>query len=66
MTTFQAMGKLNLTILVSNFGIIQVIKNILYSMFAFRQGSLHISKDVSYGDDIIILSFVYQVSNLNP
>ncbi len=27
---------------------------------------MHVSKDVSYGDDNIILSFVYQVPDVNP
>jgi hypothetical protein len=46
-------------ILPSWFLIPELSKNDLYAMFAFWQGSVHVFKDVSYGDDNIILSFVY-------
>jgi hypothetical protein len=40
-------------------------KNVFYAMFAFQWGSLQVSKDVSYVEDNIILSFVYQVHDVN-
>jgi hypothetical protein len=66
MATFNALGKLDLTILVSDFGVVQVIKNVLYAMLAFLRGFVHVSKDVSYRDDNIILSSIYQVPDVNP
>jgi hypothetical protein len=36
------------TILVPNSGVVQMIENVFYAMFAFWQGSLHVFKDVSY------------------
>ncbi len=60
------MGKPNLTILVSNFRIVQVIENVLYAMFVFWRGYVHPSKNVFYRDDNIVLSFVYKVPDVNP
>jgi hypothetical protein len=34
-------------------------------MFVFRQGSLHISKDVFYVENNFVLSVVYQVFDVN-
>jgi hypothetical protein len=34
-------------------------------MFAFWWRSLHVLKDVSYVNDNIVLSFVYQIPNVN-
>jgi hypothetical protein len=34
-------------------------------MFAFWRGSLHVSKDVSYIKDNIVLSYVYQILDVN-
>jgi hypothetical protein len=59
MATFHVVGKPDLTILVSDSRIVQVTKNVLYAVFTFWQGSTHIFKDVSYGDDNIVLNFVY-------
>jgi len=59
MATFHVVGKPYFTILVVNFGIVQVTKNIFCAMFVFWQGSLHVFKDVSYVEYNIILSFVY-------
>ncbi len=66
MATFNVVGKPNLTILVFNFGLVQMTKNVLCAMFAFRQGSMHVSKDVSYRDDNFALNSIYQVSDVNP
>jgi hypothetical protein len=40
-------------------------KSVLYAMFAFSRGYVHVSKDVVYVEDNVVLSFVYQVSNVN-
>jgi len=40
-------------------------KNVPCAMFAFQWGSLQVFKDLSYFEDNIILSFVYQVFNVN-
>jgi len=66
MVTFHVVGKPNLTILDSDFRGVQVAKNVFCAMFAFRWKSMHVSKDVSYKDNNIVLSYVYQVLNVNP
>jgi len=66
MATFHVVGKLDFTILVVDFGVIQVIKNFLCAMFVFWRGSFHVFKDVSYVKYNIILSFVYRVLAVNP
>jgi len=65
MATFHVVGKLDLTILVFKSKIVQVIENVLFAMFVFRRGSLHISKDVSYVENNFVLSFVYQILDVN-
>ncbi len=45
MDTFHVIGKLNLTILVGDFGIVELIKNVLCALFEFRRGFVHVSKD---------------------
>ncbi len=66
MATFHAIGKPELTFLVSNYEVIQVTENVFYAMFAFWWRFVHLFKDVSYLEDIIVLSFVYQVLDVNP
>jgi len=66
MATFHVLGKKNITILVTDFGVVQVTKNVLCAMFVFWRGPLHAFKDVSYTEYNIILSFVYQVLDVNP
>jgi hypothetical protein len=66
MVTLHVVGKPDLTILVSNFGVVQVIKNVIYVMFSFRWGYVHVFKDVSYGGYNIVLSSIYQVPDVNP
>jgi hypothetical protein len=65
MATFHVVGIPYLIILVSDFGVVQVIENVLCAMFTFRQRSMHIYKDVFNGDDNIVLSFLYQVLDVN-
>jgi hypothetical protein len=65
MAIFHAIGKLDLIILVSDFGVVQVTKNVLCAMFVFWWGSLYVSKNVSYVENNIVLSFVYQILDVN-
>lgn len=65
MATFHVIGKPDLTILISDFGVVQVTKNILCVIFVFWQGSLHVSKDISYTENNIMLSYIYQVLDVN-
>ncbi len=65
MATYHVVGKPNPTILDSNSRIVQVTKNVFSAMFVFQRGSLHISKDVSYVENNFVLSFVYQVPDVN-
>jgi hypothetical protein len=66
MATFYVIGNLGLTILVADSGVIQVIKNVIFAMFMFQWGCLHVSKDVYYAKDNVVLSYVYQVPDVNP
>jgi hypothetical protein len=59
MATFHVVGKPNLTIFVVDFGVVQMTKNVLYGMFAFWQRFVHVSKDVSYIEDNVVLSSIY-------
>jgi hypothetical protein len=54
------MKTLKVVSLVSNSRVVQMIENVLCVMFAFLQGYVHVSKDVSYKDDNIVLSSIYQ------
>jgi hypothetical protein len=54
MATLHVVGKPNLTILVANSRVVQIIENVLCAMFAFWRGSLHVFKDVSYAEYNII------------
>jgi hypothetical protein len=65
MATLHVVGKPNFTILVSDFGVVQVIENVFYVMFTFWRGFLHVSKDVYYTKDNIVLSYVYQILDVN-
>jgi hypothetical protein len=58
MVTFHVVTKLDLTILVFDFGVVQMIENVFYAMFVFRWRSMHISKDASHTEDNV-LSNVY-------
>jgi hypothetical protein len=45
--------------MVDNSGMIIVFEHYLCTMFVFQQGSLHISKDVSYDSNIVFCNFLY-------
>jgi hypothetical protein len=59
MATFHVIGKPDLTILVSDYGIVQLTENVFCVMFAFQRGSMHVSKNVFYMEENIVLSFTY-------
>jgi hypothetical protein len=59
MATFRVVGKLDFTIFVADFKIVQITANVLCALFVFWRGSLLIFKDVSYAKYNIILIFVY-------
>ncbi len=44
MATFYVVVKLDLTILVADFGVVQVIENVFCAMFVFWRGFLHVFK----------------------
>jgi hypothetical protein len=59
MATVHAFGYSNLTIMVKNSRTILVFKQGLCTMFSFQLGSLHISKDISYDYNNLVLNSVY-------
>jgi hypothetical protein len=64
--TFHVVGKLDLTILVGDFGVVEVTENVLYAMFTFRRGYVHVPKEVAYMEDNVVSSSSYQVMDVNP
>ncbi len=65
MATFHVVGKLDLTILVGDFGVVKVIENVLCAMFTFPKGYVHVPKEVAYAKDNIVSSYFYQVLDVN-
>jgi hypothetical protein len=59
MVTFHAIGNFELTIMVNNLGTTLVFKQCLCAMFSFHLRSLHVSKDVSYDSNNLVLSLLY-------
>jgi hypothetical protein len=59
MAIFHVVRKLDLTILVFYFGVVQMTYNVFCAMFVFWRGSVHVSNDVSYAENNIVLNFVY-------
>ncbi len=66
MVTFHVIGKLDLTIMVGDFGVVEVIGNVLCAMFTFRRGSVHVLMEVVYVEDNVVSSSFYQVLDNNP
>jgi hypothetical protein len=62
---FPCYKKPNFTILIFYSRVVQVIENFLCAMFTFWWGFLHVSKDASYVKGNIVLSYVYQVHDVN-
>jgi hypothetical protein len=65
MATFYARGKVDLTILVDDFGNARVIKKCLSHMFNFQHGSIHVSKDDVYNDNSVVKNSIYHESISN-
>jgi hypothetical protein len=59
MATSHVEGKLELTIITDNFGIMHVIEKCLCAMFGFQLGTMHISKDNMCDDNVT--KFVYHI-----
>jgi hypothetical protein len=57
MATFHVEGKLELTFLTNDFGIMHVIEKCLCVMLGFQLGIVHISKDNTCDDNVI--KFIY-------
>jgi hypothetical protein len=66
MVTFHVIGKLDLTIMVGDFGVVEVIENVLCAMFTFRRGFVHVLMEVVYVEDNVVSSSFYQVLDNNP
>jgi hypothetical protein len=61
MATFHVVGRSELTIMVNNSKTTSMFEQCLHVMFSFQLGSLHISKDVSYDSNNLVLNLVYQI-----
>jgi len=59
MTTFYAEGKVDLTILIDDYGNVQVTNKCLLYMFGFQHGSIHVSKDDAYDHNNVIKNSIY-------
>jgi hypothetical protein len=66
MATFHAKGKPNLTMLVGDEEFVEMMEKCLCTMFGFLLGSIHVSKDVAYGDNNVVISSIYQVPSSIP
>jgi hypothetical protein len=64
MATFHADGKPNLTMLVGDEEF--VLEKCLCAMFSFLLGSVHVSKDVVYGNNNVVINSIYQVPSSSP
>jgi hypothetical protein len=54
MATFYVEGKVDLTILVDDFGNARVTKKCLLYMFNFQHGSIHVSKHDAYDHNSVV------------
>jgi hypothetical protein len=61
MAIFHAEGKPNLLVLVGDEEFVQVMEKCLYAMFSFLLGSVHVSKDVAYKNNNVVISSICQV-----
>jgi hypothetical protein len=59
MATFYAEGKVDLIILVDDFGNAKIIKKNLLYMFGFQHGCIHVSKNDAYNDNIVVKNSIY-------
>jgi hypothetical protein len=59
MTTFYVESKVDLMVLVDDYGNAKVIKKCLLYMFGFQHGSIHVSKDDAYNDNNVVKNSIY-------
>jgi hypothetical protein len=59
MATFYVGCKVDLTILVDDFGNIRVTKKCLSYMFGFQCGSIHFTRDDVYDDNNVVKNSIY-------
>ncbi len=45
---------------------VQVMEKCLYAMFGFQLGLVHVSKDVLYGNNNVVISSIYQFPSFGP
>jgi hypothetical protein len=65
MMTFHSVNHLDLNIMVDNLGTTFVFEQCFCIMFTFQLGSLHISKDVLYDFNNLVLSLLYQIPTMS-
>jgi hypothetical protein len=66
MATFHVKGKVDFTMLVGDEKFVQVTRKCLCAMFGFLLGLVHVSKDVVYKANNVVISSIYQVSSSGP
>jgi len=59
MATFHAIGRSNVTIMVDELRTTTIFEHCLCTMFAFQPSFLHISKDVLYEFNNLVLNLFY-------
>jgi hypothetical protein len=59
MATFHVVGHSKLTIMVDDLGTTSISKQCFCTIFSFQLGSLHISKDLLYDSNNLVLNLVY-------
>jgi len=59
MTTFYVEGKVDLTILIDDYGNVKVTDKCLLYMFGFQHGSIHVSKDDAYDHNNVVKNSIY-------
>jgi hypothetical protein len=59
MATFHAKDKVELIVLVDEFGILYVIKKCLCAMFDFHPRTIHVSKDDAYDANKNVIISIY-------
>jgi hypothetical protein len=59
MATFHAEGKPDFTMLVGDEKFVQAMEKCICTMFSFLLGSIHVSKDVAYGNNNVVISSIY-------
>jgi hypothetical protein len=66
MATFYVEGKVDLMILIDDFGNTRITKKHLSYMFGFQCGSIHASRDDAFDDNNVVKNSRYQEFVLNP